>query len=222
MTLLSLRATPRHHPERTGAGNANPGSLPLGGKMRLVRIGLCVVALAACEQGASDERPSEESTSKPAERAAAAQKPTATVTAAAEAAVTATPDSATGAAVAPGARSAVPKLDEWNAVTKEVAVRGSSRLHCETKMVREWLRVSCRGKNDTGGTPQTISVAKGGGRGDDFAFSRSGEVTSLVVRFVEGVDLEARFTWSDSAYRLRVWWPRGAPEPPAKGEFFAQ
>jgi hypothetical protein len=118
----------------------------------------------------------------------------------------------------PGGRSAVPSLDEWNAQTKEVAVTHSSKLNCETKMVREWLRVSCRGKNFSGGTPTGVTVTRGGGRGDEFAFAGN-EVASLVVRFVEGVDLEARFTWTDRSHVLRVFWPRGAPEPPPKGEF---
>lgn len=120
-------------------------------------------------------------------------------------------------AAAPGGRSPVPTTDEWNAVLKEVTVRGSSALNCETKMVREWLRVSCRGKNSTGGKPTAVSVTRGGGRGDDFTFTGDG-VASLVVRFVEGVDLEASFTWSDDKRLLRVHWPRGAPEPRSKGE----
>ena len=122
------------------------------------------------------------------------------------------------AAAAPAGRSAVPSIDEWNAQTKEVTVKGSSALNCETKMVREWLRVSCRGKNFSGGEPTGVTVTSGGGRGDDFVFSSAG-VASLVVRFVEGVDLQAQFTWSDRSHTLRVWWPRGAPEPPPKGEF---
>jgi hypothetical protein len=117
-----------------------------------------------------------------------------------------------------GGKSAVPTSAEWNAVTKEVTVRGSSKLNCETKMVREWLRVSCRGKNSSGGEPSGVSVIAGGGRGEDFTFTGAG-VASLVVRFVEGVDLKARFNWSDGAHTLHVFWPRGAPEPPPKGEF---
>jgi hypothetical protein len=128
------------------------------------------------------------------------------------------PKEVQGKAPATGGKSKVPTIAEWNAVTKEVTVKGSSKLNCETKMVREWLRVSCRGKNHTGGEPTGVTVVSGGGRGEDFAFTGSG-VSSLVVRFVEGVDLKARFSWSDRSHTLRVWWPRGAPEPPPKGEF---
>lgn len=111
-----------------------------------------------------------------------------------------------------------PTVEEWNAQTKEVTVRGSSALNCETKMVRTWLRISCRGKNDTGGEPTTVQVTKGGGDGKTFTFASAG-VTSLVLPFVEGVDVEAVFGFTDKKMKLHVFWPRGAPEPPPKGVF---
>ena len=119
---------------------------------------------------------------------------------------------------AAGGRSTVPTPDEWRAVTKEVTVRGSGALNCETKMVREWLRVSCRDKNPTGGTPTGVNVTSGGGQGDDFTFAAGG-VASLVVRFVEGVSIDAVFAWTDESRTLHVAWPRGAPEPGDKGVF---
>jgi hypothetical protein len=98
--------------------------------------------------------------------------------------------------ILPG-RSAVPTLEEWNAVTKEVNVKGSSALQCETKMLREWLRVSCRGKNDTGGTPVSVITEKGGFGAYLFA---SGGVTSIVLPFVEGIDATFRFAWTDKSH----------------------
>ena len=136
---------------------------------------------------------------------------------AAAVAAPALPDTASPQPAA-GGRSPVPTQDEWRAVTKEVTVRGSGALSCETKMLREWLRVSCRDKNPTGGTPTGVSVTSGGGQGDDFAFA-SGGVTSLVVRFVEGVSIDAVFTWTDESRTLHIVWPRGAPEPADKGVF---
>jgi hypothetical protein len=177
-----------------------------------------------CSGGKCVDAPAK-ATSSAATQPAAASPTTASPTTASPAesaaAKTATVESApveTAAAAAPGGRSKVPTVEEWNAVTKEVTVRGSSKLNCETKMVREWLRVSCRGKSFSGGEPTGVSVTKGGGRGDDYTFSNTG-VASLVVRFVEGVDLEAEFSWSDASYKLKVFWPHGAPEPPAKAEF---
>jgi hypothetical protein len=117
--------------------------------------------------------------------------------------------------ILPG-RSAVPTLEEWNAVTKEVNVKGSSALQCETKMLREWLRVSCRGKNDTGGTPVSVITEKGGFGAYLFA---SGGVTSVVLPFVEGIDATFRFAWTDKSHPLHLTWPRRSPMPNILGEF---
>jgi hypothetical protein len=115
-----------------------------------------------------------------------------------------------------GGRSAVPQLNEWAAV-KEVTVKGSSSLGCETKMVREWLRVSCRGKNSTGGAPTTVVVHKGR-RSDTFTYASAG-VTSLVVPFEEGADIEATFSWTDVSHKLVARWPRGSAKPVVIGTF---
>lgn len=121
------------------------------------------------------------------------------------------------ATAGPNGRSAVPTQDEWSSA-KEVGVKGSTKLNCETKMVREWLRVSCRGKNDTGGEAKNVTLKKGGGRGDTFTFA-SNKVASLICPFVDGTDLVAVFEWTDKKQELVVSWPHGAPMPPTKGEF---
>lgn len=118
-----------------------------------------------------------------------------------------------------GTASAVPTMGEWKAQTREVTVTGSSKLNCETKMVREWLRVSCRGKNSDGGKPVSVKVLSGGGHGGDFVYSQAEVVASLVVRFKPGVDLEARFKWTNTNRVLHVYWPNQSPEPPYKAKF---
>ena len=117
-----------------------------------------------------------------------------------------------------GKKSKAPSTAEWDAQTKEVTVHGSSARMCETKMVREWLRISCRGEPAGYGQAQTVTVLSGGGRGDDFIFSSAG-VASLIVRFVPGVDLKARFGWEKKSSTVHVYWPRGAPETAYKGRF---
>ena len=115
-----------------------------------------------------------------------------------------------------GGRSAVPSTVEFDAVG-EVTVKGSSALGCQTKMVREWLRVSCSGKNDTGGKPTTVTVDKGASS-ERFTFAQNG-VTSLVTPFEDGTQVEATFSWTDKSHKLVVSWPRGAPRPPVVGVF---
>jgi hypothetical protein len=139
------------------------------------------------------------------------------------------PPPAAAAAVTPGkeatpfinSKSAVPTTAEWDAQTKEVTVTGSSALNCETKMVREWLRVSCRGKAKGLGAIQNVIREFGGGKGDDFIFSSPGTVASFVVRYVPGTEQSVSFGWERGARRLQALWPRGAPEPESKGKFYS-
>ena len=139
------------------------------------------------------------------------------------------PPSATGAAPPPetaappptppplaAGRSAVPTLEEWGSQLKEVNVKGSSALRCETKMIREYLRVSCKDKNDSGGTPTSVAVVRGGRDAWTFA---SGGVASLVIPYLEGIDAEVRFSWTDKSHVLKLHWPKGTPKPAMLGVF---
>jgi len=117
--------------------------------------------------------------------------------------------------VAPGApglgggRTTPPTVAEWSSVT-EVSVRNSSALGCETKMVREWLRVTCRMLSKDN-APTGVQVIRPTGDREYFVFN-SGGVASLVMPVRAGVDAEARYTWSKWGTRtLRVSWALGAP-----------
>ncbi len=180
---------------------------------------LLVGSVIACDKGKKEDAKSEtKAVATAAATAAAAATASASASASATAKATAeAADSAAPASSANAGRSAVPVGDEWDNVG-EVTVKGSSALHCETKMLREWLRVSCRGKNDTGGTPTWVEVVRGNRPGNVYTFA-SGDVTSLVVAFVEGVRVEALFSWSDKSHKLVVRWDKGAPKPTAFGEF---
>jgi hypothetical protein len=113
-------------------------------------------------------------------------------------------------------RSKVPSLDEWEGV-KEVTVKGSSALNCETKLVREWLRVWCRGVNDSGGRPSTVRIEAGAQPGTtSYAV---GGVTSLITPFVAGTHLTAVFSWTDKSHRLVLDWPATAKMPGILGVF---
>jgi serine/threonine protein kinase len=116
----------------------------------------------------------------------------------------------------PSGRSPLPTVADWN-VVGEVTVTGSSALGCETKMIREWLRITCKGTDDTGGTPTEVATVRGGGA-ETFTFAKNG-VTSLLLPFVEGVAVEAIFAWTDKRAKLTVSWPRGTPMPASKGQF---
>jgi hypothetical protein len=163
----------------------------------------------------------DEPTAKPTATAAATATATATSAPTGTAAATETPDApptASGnAPPGPNGRSAVPTTDEWTKAG-EVTVLGSSKLDCETKMVREWVRVSCRGESKERGKPTGVSITKGGGKGDTFTFA-SGGVASLIYPFFEGQDLEATFRWDKTRRGFKAQWSRGAPKPTAYGVF---
>lgn len=195
----------------------HPQSARRDSSLSIAAVAIAMVALTAC--GSDKEGPSKDTGSTPprATSTAGAVAPAAT---SAAAAVTNAPAATTEPAAAkpgPNGRSAVPTMEEWTAA-KEIGVKGSTKLGCETKAVREWLRVSCRGKNDTGGEPKAVSMTKGGGKGDTFTFAAN-KVTSLVCPFVDGIDIGATFEWTDKKQELVVSWPHGAPKPSLYGEF---
>jgi hypothetical protein len=103
-----------------------------------------------------------------------------------------------------------PALSDWNAVTREVTVRHSSEINCQTKMIREWLKVRCARKGAMIPTTVTSSPPVGV---QAFTFNGN-EFTDLVVQVVRGRDTRASFSWSNNMRReLTVNWSVGAPRP---------
>ena len=107
-----------------------------------------------------------------------------------------------------------PTPSEWQAVTKQVTVRGSSALKCETHMLREWLRVNCF-ENGFGAPTSLTARAVPGVQA--YQTVRLGKKTSLVVQVVKNQTFRARFGWSDPAHpvirTLVVTWPSGTARP---------
>lgn len=107
--------------------------------------------------------------------------------------------------------SSVPTLAEWSAVPREVTVRGSSRLNCETKIVREWLRVTCL-KNFKG---EPVEVYDETGK-RAFTFTGHGR-NSVVVRMIRGEVYKMMYVWDRNGTRsgaqLVVSWPSDTARP---------
>lgn len=108
----------------------------------------------------------------------------------------------------PAGRSYVPSDAEWANVT-EVGVTGSSAAGCETKQVREWLKVACLKK--TGRTPTGVEVLRGG-EGDAHALyaERSAVLLAPVLR---GKHVDVRFFWAEQTQDLSIDWPATADAP---------
>jgi hypothetical protein len=107
--------------------------------------------------------------------------------------------------------SPAPTAAEWDAVNWEVTVKKSSSYHCESKMVREWLRVSCVPYSRW--TPKSVTTVQS--HGYQAYTGMFGTKASLVVQVVKGKMYVARYTWApdNSARDLTVNWPADAARP---------
>ena len=106
--------------------------------------------------------------------------------------------------------SAVPTLSEWSAVG-EVTVRNSGSLGCETKMVREWLRVSCHSAPNSDNAVTGVQAVRPTGD-HEFSVYQAANIASIVMPVRDGANALVRFTWKKWGTRdLTVSWPHGAP-----------
>ena len=152
----------------------------------------------------------------PSASSATASTPAPPASTPAAAAVTA---STTAASSAPAAtsvafeESAEPELKEW-ATSKIVKVPGSTKNSCETRMVREWLRVMCVNRSSERGTPKLITIGRGrsgeGPKGENLKVVN--DTTTLLVPVRPGTDFAATFEWENGSDELEVKWPAGTPE----------
>jgi hypothetical protein len=112
-----------------------------------------------------------------------------------------------------GMKSKTPTVKEWDSVG-EITVRHSSPLGCETKMVREWLRVSCR-TGDGSNQIQDVKVldSRGVKSYEIFTYQRQG-VASIVLPIRRPIEATVRFRWTQWGPRvLSIRYPHGAPAP---------
>jgi len=105
-------------------------------------------------------------------------------------------------------RSPVPLPDVFRQAA-EVKVTGSSAANCETKQIREWLRVQCT-RTDVA-WPTGVEVTRDDGH-EAMVLAMPTEI-SLLVPVVEGREFTATLGWSDATRVLRVGWPAGAAHP---------
>lgn len=118
---------------------------------------------------------------------------------------------ATGLPMPTEGTSKPPTVAEWGAV-KEITVRHSTPLNCETKLVREWLRVSCRSSEKGPYLIEGVKLTSGKDHGGIPPFVKKG-VASIVTRVTKGMSAEYTFDWGNFTRKLTVNWPNGAPNP---------
>ncbi|MDP2316023.1 MAG: hypothetical protein Q8P41_24210 [Pseudomonadota bacterium] len=116
----------------------------------------------------------------------------------------------------PVGRTRVPTWSELE-LGKEVVVRGSTKNHCSTRTLREWLLVECD-EAPAGAEPLGVLPI----RGAEVLTGGGGRTASLVAPLLPGREIVADFVWSDRTERLTVAWegdkPRMAFAPTAAAE----
>ncbi|MCC6213356.1 MAG: hypothetical protein IT376_00675 [Polyangiaceae bacterium] len=173
-------------------------------------ITFVLAALLACkkEEQAAPTPAAEAPAAQPA--APAAAPPAATPAAPPAATAEPLPQAKTG--MPTEGNSKPPTVAEWNAVG-EITVRHSTPLNCETKLVREWLRVSCRSDSGSKHKIQSVTLTNGNAPGGIPPFVKAGTVASIVMQVKKNVNVQYTFDWGTFARRLTVQWPNGAPSP---------
>jgi hypothetical protein len=113
-------------------------------------------------------------------------------------------------AVIPSTFSKPPTVAEWEGLKRDARVLGAPALGCQTRMLREWLRVSCRPK----GSRVATSVESRKQSGQHAYAGMFGDRASVVVQVLKGKSYSAFFTWNDgTSATLQVDWPAGSPRP---------
>ncbi len=118
-----------------------------------------------------------------------------------------------GTLALPEGRSWLPTEDEWRR-EKECTVKGSTAAGCETKLVREWLRVRCSPVSDEDPYVDGIEVLEGG-HGDARAYVNG--AATLIIPVVEGGTARARFKWLEAERELVLDFPKGGARSMAFG-----
>ncbi|MGE3459626.1 MAG: hypothetical protein AB7O24_31225 [Kofleriaceae bacterium] len=105
-------------------------------------------------------------------------------------------------------RSPLPVPDVYREAP-EIVVKGSTDAACETKQVREWLRVRCARTEQA--YPVSVEIEKDDGN-QTLVMQMPLELT-LMIPIVKGRELVATLGWTDKTRVLRVSWPDGAAKP---------
>lgn len=113
----------------------------------------------------------------------------------------------------PDKASKPPTVAEWKNAD-EYPVRNAAKLGCETKFVREWIRVSCRSNKQSELRIQSLHVIKPNPKpGNFYTFVRKDAVASIVFPIRRNLNTEIGFVWGMVQRSLRVMWQTHAKEP---------
>lgn len=105
-----------------------------------------------------------------------------------------------------------PAVKDW-ATAKEVGVKGSSAVGCETRQSGDWFRMVCR---QNPGTGKAVSGAPISGFDPKKGYVVSGNgATVIVTQYVKGSDIAIDLGWEKTFGRLTLLWPKDMGRTPA-------
>ena len=111
----------------------------------------------------------------------------------------------------PEGRSTPPTVAEWGAAAEvNTQEKNSQPDKCEMKIVREWLRVSCRGDDIVGYEKMEGFGTK---NGDYFEMIKPGNLASFVLRLKKGKTQSVRICRQKDRASLFVNWPASKDRP---------
>lgn len=107
-------------------------------------------------------------------------------------------------------KSAPPTVAEWEAAPSANTVGpNSAPRDCDLKVVREWLKVNCRGN-----IKEVTNMEGFGQKGSDyFELVTPGKVADFVVRMKKGQAIKARIIREGQSASLFVNWPSQSAKP---------
>jgi hypothetical protein len=106
-----------------------------------------------------------------------------------------------------------PTVAEWNAA-RESEVKNGKQLACEVKLVREWLRVSCRTTENKASQIQGLTLLEPKVRPADFYEQvKPNTLASMVFPIRKATHVRIELAWNDFKRVLSVAWTPGAPKP---------
>lgn len=148
--------------------------------------------------------------------AASAASPPGTARVAASAvlvASVASPDLGPSKWAPPEKPSKPPTVAEWGSA-EDIEVRNAKKLNCEVRMVREWLRVSCRtGEHSSTRIKDLRWLQPKTKPGDFFDMVKPGSLASIVFPIRKDTNVRVEFVWEEFTRPLTIRWSPGAPKP---------
>lgn len=110
----------------------------------------------------------------------------------------------------PGSR--LPTVRDWKQHGQAIRVGGAEELGCQAKMIREWIRLTCKADGGELGKPEGAETKQQAGA-PAYIFAQKDKAVRLETQLVPGRTYQAELTWHDGKRIFEIRWPKGKPRP---------